>query len=115
DSRGDDDTREDGHKPPRDVDPAGQPPKMAGGEAKLLGLDFRPSPLLAKPGQRLGRRLELGTMARTGDNSGLAGGKALFGAIGQNLNKFGDASAGLRPKRNPAGAMHGTEALDLVH
>src|SRR5262249_45835661 len=95
DSLADAELREDGAKHLLDVDPAGQPRKMAGREAKLLGLNFRPSALLAKPGQRLGRRLELGTMARTRDNSGLAGGKPLLGAIGQNLNKFGHASAGL--------------------
>ena len=42
---------EDGAEHLLDVDAARQAAEMAGGDAELLGLDFRPSPLLAEPAQ----------------------------------------------------------------
>ena len=56
---------------------------MAGGDAELLGLDFRPSPLLAKRWKRLRRGLELGPVAGAGDDRRLADGKPLLGAFSQ--------------------------------
>ena len=52
---------------------------MAGGETELLGLDFRPSPLLAEPGKCLRRGLELGPVAGAGDDGRLACRKPLLG------------------------------------
>ena len=54
---------------------------MAGGDAELLGLDFRPSPLRAEALEGFGGGLELGPVARAGDDRRLAGGKSLIGVL----------------------------------
>ena len=54
---------------------------MAGGDAELLGLDFRPSPLRAEALEGFGGGLELGAVAGAGDDRRLADGKPLLGVF----------------------------------
>ena len=75
-------------------------PRWRRGDAELLGLDFRPSPLLAEPAKGLRRGLELGPVAGAGDHRRLASCKPLLGAFRKQANEFGHALAGLRRQRN---------------
>ena len=74
---------EDGAEHLLDVDAPGEPAEMAGGDAKLLGLDFRPSPLPAEALKGLRGGLELGAVAGAGDDRRLADGKPLLGVLRQ--------------------------------
>jgi hypothetical protein len=109
DSLADTELGEDGAEHLLDVDLASQTAKMAGGQAKLLGLDFRPSPLLAEPRKRGGGGFELGAMAGAGDGRWLSYRKPLLGVLGENLNEFGHARAGFCRKCNSLGKMQGID------
>ena len=73
---------------------------MAGGDAELLGLDFRPSPLPAEALKSLRRGLELGAMAGAGDDRRLAAGKPLLGVLGENVDQLRHPLAGLGRERD---------------
>ena len=50
-------------------------------DAEFLGLDFRPSPLLAESGKGFSRGLKLGAVAGSRDHRRLADGKPLLGTF----------------------------------
>jgi hypothetical protein len=88
DSLADTELGEDGAEHLFDIDPASEAAKMAGGDAKLLGLDFRPSPLLTEALKGFGRGLELGPVAGAGDDRRFAQGQPLFSIFRKKINEF---------------------------
>ena len=99
DSLADAELGEDGAEHLLDVDAPGEPAEMAGGDAELLGLDFRPSPLPAEALKSLRRSLELGAVAGAGDDCRLADGKPLLGVLRQKIDELRHPLAGLGRQR----------------